>query len=372
MSKLGELFKTERQKRNLTLHEIGMSLKINPKILKAIEDNDTPNLPAKTFLRGFVKSYAQYFRFDVNEIMQQFQDEYGTTRPEAPLPPISVSPSSTSTPSVMTTKSLKKAADSALPASTTNKFFPIVGAIFLLIMIAFVAKMMDKYQKESQISKVEVAGTQLPVSTSTTLPLDGAISSTGIQQDPSAVGTSEPSTTPSTLPGAEAPAVLTSTPSTTSISTSTTIAPAGNSTPATDLKSVPPPPMVTTTSTTLKPVTTTTTMKPVVTTTTMVPVTTTTLVKVPVTAPVPVTTTTLKIQNTEIIVEALNRVTLRFSLNGQKWETMELSPDQVHTLRSKTNIQIEVSDGGAINIIVNGHDRGVPGTIGRPMKLSYP
>ncbi len=59
MSKLGQFLKTEREKKGLSLHEIGMSLKINPKILKAIEDNDEPNLPAKTFLRGLIKSYAQ-------------------------------------------------------------------------------------------------------------------------------------------------------------------------------------------------------------------------------------------------------------------------------------------------------------------------
>lgn len=72
-------------------------------------------------------------------------------------------------------------------------------------------------------------------------------------------------------------------------------------------------------------------------------------------------------------MEALNQVKIRFSLNdGQKWETIDLTADKVHTFRSKSNIQLEVSDGGAINIIINGRDRGVPGTIGKPIKLTYP
>ena len=32
----------------------------------------------------------------------------------------------------------------------------------------------------------------------------------------------------------------------------------------------------------------------------------------------------------------------------------------------------EFTDGGAVNVIVNGRDRGVPGTIGKPIKLTYP
>src|SRR6185312_15354404 len=55
MRKIGEILKSEREKKDLSLHEIGMSLKINPKILKAIEESDEKNLPAKTFLRGFIR-----------------------------------------------------------------------------------------------------------------------------------------------------------------------------------------------------------------------------------------------------------------------------------------------------------------------------
>src|SRR5690606_1331875 len=110
MTKLGDLLKSEREKRNLSLHEIGMSLKINPKILKAIEDGDQAGLPAKTFLRGFVKSYAQYLRLDVNQALQMFQEEYGTTRIEEPTPSQSVQAQH---PHVVH-RSLKKPEDAAL------------------------------------------------------------------------------------------------------------------------------------------------------------------------------------------------------------------------------------------------------------------
>jgi cytoskeleton protein RodZ len=49
-----------------------------------------------------------------------------------------------------------------------------------------------------------------------------------------------------------------------------------------------------------------------------------------------------------------------------------MTADQVHTFKGKGKINLEVSDGGAISVIVNGRDRGVPGMIGQPIKLSYP
>src|SRR5688572_29492880 len=118
MTKLGELLKSEREQKGLSLHEIGMSLKINPKILKAIEDGDPQNLPAKTFLRGFVKSYAQYLRLDLNAMMQLFQEEYGAIRPDD----LVKQPAAPTTPAPVQQapryeNSLKRPDDSALPVA---------------------------------------------------------------------------------------------------------------------------------------------------------------------------------------------------------------------------------------------------------------
>jgi cytoskeleton protein RodZ len=118
---------------------------------------------------------------------------------------------------------------------------------------------------------------------------------------------------------------------------------------------------------------TTTTLRPTTTTLRAAAPVTTTSTTTTTTSAAGATTTTLKSASTEVIVEALNRVKIHFSLNDrQKWSDIELSPDQVHTFRTKTTMDLEISDGGAVNLIVNGRDRGVPGTIGRPIKLTYP
>lgn len=341
MSNLGELLKAEREKRGLSLHEIGMSLKINPKILKAIEEGDQTNLPAKTFLRGFVKSYAQYLRLDAAAFLQMFQEEYGNTRPEEPAKaqPAPASPvNPTHAPKYE--NSLKRPDDSALPVANNNRIYTILVAILLLTLIAFVAKIMDKYQKESEISKTVVEDT----STSMTLPLEETETET-VATLISGEGTSG------------------------DLSLSTPISGSISSESADNAQAVVS--TVSTTSTTLKPAPTTTSTTSTSTSTTLravSPTSTTTT-----TSPSTTTTTLAKAASIEVIIEALNKVTIRFTLtNGQNWETIELNPDQVHTFRSRSGVLLEISDGGAVNVIVNGRDRGVPGTIGKPLKLKYP
>ena len=357
MEELGQLLKSEREKRGLSLHEIGMSLKINPKILKAIEDNDSANLPAKTFLRGFVRSYAQYLRLDVEHALKLFQAEYGTTRPEdVPAANVTSSPSSEAPPVQQTTapryeKPLKKSDDIALPRSSGGRWIQIILAIFILMTIAFVVKMIDKYQKESEIealpatTPIESSTTTLPESTDANL--STPISTTTIP----AVGMSvASSSTTNTTVAAVTTTILPITTTTLKPTTTTTIS----------------------TTTTLRPTTTTST-----TTTTVKPTTTSTTLKAAVvststTTSSSSTTTTLVNKNVEVIVEALNTVQISYILGDEAKKSMELKPDQIHTFKSKNKVQLEVSDGGAINVIVNGRDRGVPGTIGKSLKLTFP
>ncbi len=60
MKKTGQLLKDKRESANLSLSEVALATKINPKILTAIELGEEKNLPAKTFLKGFLRSYALF------------------------------------------------------------------------------------------------------------------------------------------------------------------------------------------------------------------------------------------------------------------------------------------------------------------------
>ena len=56
MKKTGQLLKGKRESVNLSISEVALATKINPKILTAIENGDEAGLPAKTFLKGFIRS----------------------------------------------------------------------------------------------------------------------------------------------------------------------------------------------------------------------------------------------------------------------------------------------------------------------------
>lgn len=346
MKKVGELLKAERERRQLSLHEIGLSLKINPKILSAIEEGDLTQLPAKTFLRGFVRSYAQYLRLNVDEVVNLFHEEMGSTRPEQPAPkkedvpePITPeAPKSAAKPAASTRieKPVKVSDENPFVQQTRgNRTVLIVISLVLVVLIVGVARLVEKYQKERQVP--DLMSTPISTSTSTTEPL---LSTDGQPAEETAVlfagATSTTVLAATTIP-------VTTTSSSTTTSTTTTL-PLRTPTPT------PTPKPTTTTTVAAKP-----TPKP----------TTTTLIS-------STTVPAILAKPTEVIVEAFNKVSITYVLGTDETKTIELAADQIHTFKSKSKIALEISDGGAINIVVNGQDRGVPGTTGRSIKLTYP
>ncbi|MGZ3745110.1 MAG: helix-turn-helix domain-containing protein, partial [Pseudobdellovibrionaceae bacterium] len=166
MKRTGEILKKAREQKGLSINEIALSLKISSKILKAIEDDDAPQLPAKTFLRGFVQSYASYLRLDVNEVLRIFQEEKGSTKPspliqmpdqDATLESFEKNNAEVSAPAgnnLSQEKSFKHLTKKNDDSKTLT--FTILGLV-LVGLIVFTKKMIDKYQKESAVSEVEVA-----------------------------------------------------------------------------------------------------------------------------------------------------------------------------------------------------------------------
>jgi len=77
----GELLKSERIHKNLSIQDVAHALKLSSRIVQAIENGNVDELPAKTFVRGFVKSYADYLKMDSEIVLKQFHEEMGSTLP---------------------------------------------------------------------------------------------------------------------------------------------------------------------------------------------------------------------------------------------------------------------------------------------------
>ena len=73
------ILKESRISKDLDIESIADTLKINVKYLKAIEDCDLDIVP-NTYIRLFIKSYAQFLKLDSKKILEQFESETNLKR----------------------------------------------------------------------------------------------------------------------------------------------------------------------------------------------------------------------------------------------------------------------------------------------------
>lgn len=312
MKETGTLLKQAREEQKLSISEASLATKINAKMLTAIESGDLANLPAKTFLRGFVRSYAAYLKMDLEVVLKKFHEEMGSTLVES---------AATKEPAV------ESAEDKKLPdlekQSNMLRSIAIVGIVILIILIFSVKKIVEKYEREGTV--------------------EPHVASDTIADAPKETSTEEPKTKPAEEP---------STGEKDKVDAKTAeVAPAPTSKPT-----PPPTPALAVTPT---PTNTSAETKE--------------LVKP---SPSPDAEATSNIATShpvnEIILEALDNVDISFRISGGNLTRVSLKPDQVHTIKAKGPINLDLSDGGAVSIVLNGRDLGPPGDLGKPKKVRIP
>ncbi len=359
MITLGQTLKQARESRGITLNEVADITKISIRILRAIEDGDEAALPPKTFLRGFIYSYASYLKLDTEQILAQFHSEMGSTRPEEPISEIT--PQSSSPANVEPTTKLRSVAAAALVAA-------IIAAIFL------VKKTVDKYEKESIVvdSKPVLSAdiTETAPANSTPIPsfdlspqISAEIQLPGQEPSPSPSPSPPPSTSTSPSPSPAFPLSPSPAPS------SQAPPPVVPNLPSTQTPKISliPTPVVTKTKEDVQPL--------VIPTPQSAPQATPTETPSPSPSPSPATTVdaaTVELRGQELIVEALDGVQLEFSVDGAAAQQVALKAEQIFTIKGRKSIQIKISNGGAINLIHNGKDRGVPGDLGKALEVKFP
>ncbi|MGZ3744560.1 MAG: helix-turn-helix domain-containing protein, partial [Pseudobdellovibrionaceae bacterium] len=73
----------------------------------------------------------------------------------------------------------------------------------------------------------------------------------------------------------------------------------------------------------------------------------------------------------EVIIEALDNVEITKISKDGKNEKINLNAEQIYPFKSKNGLQLSISNGGAVNITVNGKNLGIPGNLGKPIKLNF-
>ncbi|MCB0387013.1 MAG: helix-turn-helix domain-containing protein, partial [Bdellovibrionales bacterium] len=140
MKRTGERLKASREEQKLTISEVSLSTKINPRVLQAMEAGQLEKLPAISFLRGFIRTYASFLKLDGNELLELFSEELeekkqsleedgAETPEEAPAP---------------WHQSVPLLKDS----SVTSRSLAAGGVVLLIIVILGIKNLVDKYERE--------------------------------------------------------------------------------------------------------------------------------------------------------------------------------------------------------------------------------
>lgn len=82
---IGAMLKRIREEKGHSLKVVSQQTKIHLALLEALEDNQLIRLPSKTYVKGFVKSYAKILNVPQNEAIELFENTY---REYEGLPPV--------------------------------------------------------------------------------------------------------------------------------------------------------------------------------------------------------------------------------------------------------------------------------------------
>jgi len=93
---LGESLKKRRLQRGLTFDMIGQDTRISQRFLKALEEEQWAEFPAKVYLEGFLRQYAAYLGFDGGEFVLKFREAHGE-KEKPSLTPSHAAPKAVST-----------------------------------------------------------------------------------------------------------------------------------------------------------------------------------------------------------------------------------------------------------------------------------
>ncbi len=85
MFDIGSSLREARLRQNLDFPELEERTKIRPKYLRALEDERFDILPAPTYVRGFLRSYAESLGLDGQPFVDEYNSRFAVGEDDAPL-----------------------------------------------------------------------------------------------------------------------------------------------------------------------------------------------------------------------------------------------------------------------------------------------
>lgn len=230
----GNVLKAARESQGLSIHEVSSHLRLGPKQIQAIEQDDFDKLPQPSIVRGFIRNYAKLLNIDVAPVLEAYQRIVPST---APLP---LSVRSNASPSV-----IDKPARTIRPQRILTFFiFLILAAILAYFYINHIKPQALKNASLAlDVDEIsETTGQEIPIPAPATEPAPSQAATTDIPAaptvaeatpvapaaEPAAGAVAEPAAPPventvATSAGSDSTIVSTPTPSVSNVVESTTL-----------------------------------------------------------------------------------------------------------------------------------------------------
>lgn len=367
----GQILKNQREKMGLSLNDIAVATKINPKILKALEDGQKEVLPPRSFVRGFIRSYANYLKLKPEPILEAF--EMGDS-------PTGGNQNSDNEPTPA--KSSRSDVSRLEKSSRLGTIMVAVGIVVLIVLIFGVKSIMDKYASERVVDKPAAESTteekkETAGAASDADEADEAADAAGEAADATPAGAAlatAAATPPAVDPKAEAKSMaeqkaaaeakaLTEKKAAEEKAEAEKKAAAEKVAAekaeadkvASDKKAEAKAAADKLAAEKKEAAAKLAADK-----------------KAAAEAKAEVKAPSKPGAPQDVIIEALDDVQITVAVDGGSSKKVSLKPDSVYTVKAKSEVVLEVSDGGLVNIIQNGNDKGNPGPLGKAAKVKYP
>ncbi len=142
MAKIGETLKDAREKKSVTIDQVQKQTRIHSTVLKALEEGRCDSILTPTYVKSFLKKYAEYLGLDARQVLA----EYAKSRPAPSAQAVSIS--------------LKSNTEAATPVDL-SKYLPVIkriaAAVIVIAIVMFVGGKTVKSLKRRQETRAVVA-----------------------------------------------------------------------------------------------------------------------------------------------------------------------------------------------------------------------
>ena len=72
---VGDILRAERERRGLAIRDVEEATSIRALYIQSIEENKYDIIPGEVYLKGFIKTYANFLNLDGNAVVNQYRQE---------------------------------------------------------------------------------------------------------------------------------------------------------------------------------------------------------------------------------------------------------------------------------------------------------